>query len=135
MGENAKSPAVLELLRSDRWALAEVATSIGPGLIRFRTPVLSGRRRPGYGRALKVVWAYAAEGSGALPSDGDSARMSDFEDRLCEVVEHDAQAVLVAILIFDGARQWVFYTDDAREFLVRLDRAARVDRRAASGLS
>ena len=41
--------------------------------------------------------------------------MEEFEARVCPVLEHDAHAVLVAILTFDGARQWVFYTRDVPE--------------------
>ena len=58
--------------------------------------------------------------SGALPSDEQSAQMKVFEDRLCMAVERDAHAVLAAVLTFDGARQWVFYSGDVQELLARL---------------
>ncbi len=42
--------------------------------------------------------------------------MQVFEDRLCSTwEEQDTLAVLTAVLTFDGARQWVFYTDDIDE--------------------
>lgn len=112
---------VLDLLRRDVWDLAEVHTDVGIALVRYRAPVLSGRRVEGYERALKVVWPFAQADTGELPSGEESFRMGVFEDRLVEAVEHDAHAVLTAILTFDGARQWVFYTSDVHEFLARLE--------------
>ncbi len=114
------SNPVTELLKADRWSGAEVPTDSGVALIRYRTPVLSGHEARGYSKVLKVVWAYAPEGSGAMPTQDDSSRMEVFENRFCQAVEHDAQAVLVAVLTFDGARQWVFYTRDVRECGTRL---------------
>ena len=47
--------------------------------------------------------------------------MRVFEDRLCDAWEHDAIAVLTAVLTFDGARQWVFYTADTEQCGSRLN--------------
>lgn len=109
------------LLRRDQWDIAEVRTDGGVALIRYRTPVLSRRQVEGYDRVLKIVWAFSPDGTGALPTDEESARMKVFEDRFCEAVEHDGHAVLTAVLTFDGARQWVFYTGDVRECGARLE--------------
>ena len=46
--------------------------------------------------------------------------MKVFEERFCQAVEQDACAVLSAVLTFDGARQWVFYTDDVKGCAERL---------------
>jgi Family of unknown function (DUF695) len=56
-----------------------------------------------------------------MPSASDSFDMGQFEDRLCEVLEVDARAFLAAVLTFDGARQWVFYTADVGECGRRLE--------------
>jgi hypothetical protein len=48
-----------------------------------------------------------------MPAADVSQRMPVFEDRLCGAWECDGLAVLTAVLTFDGARQWVFYTADA----------------------
>jgi hypothetical protein len=56
-----------------------------------------------------------------MPSTTDSVDMGQFEDRLCEVLEADAQAFLAAVFTFDGARQWVFYTADIEECRRRLE--------------
>jgi hypothetical protein len=112
--------AVVELLKRDHWDVAEVVTEVGVALIRYRTPVLTVTDVKSHGRVLKIIWAFANEGSGALPSDEQSAKMRVFEDRFCEAVERDAHAVLTAVLTFDGARQWVFYTGDVRECGARL---------------
>ena len=113
--------ALLEWLRADRWAGVELRTGAGMGLLRYRTPVLKGQAIAGYERVLKIVWPYADEGTGELPTEAQSDEMRVFEDRFCEAVETDAHAVLTAVLTFDGARQWVFYTGDVAECGARLE--------------
>lgn len=113
---------VERLLRADTWTLAEVERDCGIAMLRFRTPVLGGSGpAPGSHRHyVAVCWPYADEGSGELPGEGPSEAMSTFEDRLCGAVEPDALAALAVVLTFDGARQWVYYTDDVDEFARRL---------------
>jgi hypothetical protein len=75
----------------------------------------------GYPRLLTIAWAFDAEGAGSLPSEDESEAMGTFEDRFCDAVECDALAVLTAVLTFDGARQWVFYTSDTKMCGLRLE--------------
>jgi hypothetical protein len=56
-----------------------------------------------------------------MPTQSDSDAMAAFENRLCAALEHDGLAFLAAALTFDGARQWVFYTDDVAECRERLN--------------
>lgn len=92
----------------------------GPFVIRFRTPVVQPGQAGDHRRRLIVCWPYADEDSGAMPSPSDSEAMEVFENRLCDAWERDALAVLAAVLTFDGARQWVFYTGDIEECGERL---------------
>ena len=108
-----RSKQVIAGLRWDKWNIAECSTDHGVGILRYRIPVPRPNEVTGYGRVLRVVWPYAAEGARAMPSPEESAAMGVFEDRLCEALESDAHAYLAAVLTFDGARQWVFYTNDA----------------------
>lgn len=101
-----------DLIKADRWATAESEAPPRKGIIRFRTPILSPHQVKGYPTCLRILWGYAHEGAGALPDDPTSVRLQAFEDRVVEVLEQDAVAVLTAVLTFDGARQWVFYTAD-----------------------
>ncbi|MFA6544020.1 MAG: DUF695 domain-containing protein [Limisphaerales bacterium] len=110
-----------KLLSDDIWSLAEGVTDSGPYIIRFRTPVLGPSDTTGYDKLLTIVWPYADVDTGALPTDEQTAALVQFENRLCEAFEHDAHAVLTAILTFDGARQWVVYTSDFRECGRRLE--------------
>lgn len=55
-----------------------------------------------------------------MPAPSDMQEMSRFEDFLTASVEQDGLAVLTAILTFDGARQWVYYTRDIQQFAERL---------------
>lgn len=109
------SEAVAKLLKDDMWTLAEVDTDLGIAFIRFREPVLGRGQVGDYVHRLSVTWIYADENSGAHPSDEQDGKLAIFENRLCEVLEHDGHAVLTAVLTFDGARQWVFYTRNIPE--------------------
>lgn len=115
-----KSSKVAQVLKDDRWSVANGHTQNGPYIIRFRTPVLAPPDTAGYPERLTILWPYAEEGSGALPSDVDIAALEQFEDRLCAALEHDAHAIVTAVLTFDGARQWVVYTSDFRECAERV---------------
>lgn len=112
--------SVRQLLQDDKNSVAEIATRIGPAVIRFRTPVLGGEEMPGYERLLAILWPYADSGHGELPGSEVLEAMNAFEQAACEVLEQGAQAVLVAVLTFDGARQWVFYTGDVDQCRSRL---------------
>jgi hypothetical protein len=114
-------PTVVEVLRHDRWAAAEGRTETGPWLLRFRTPVLLPGEGGEHRHRLSVLWAYGPEASGELPSEADAKAMGVFEDRLCGAWERDGLAFLSAVLTFDGARQWLFYTYDVSECGQRLN--------------
>ena len=111
---------VLEMMKGDKCRVVEIKTEDGLALLRFRTPVLGGTEVPGYPWMLAAVWAYAEPDTGALPSPEAMEEMERFENRICEAFETDAHAVLVAVLTYDGARQWVFYTSDVDECGARL---------------
>lgn len=115
------SIGVVEALRADKWSVAEVTTESGRALLRYRTPVLAASEADGYVRVLRVLWPYADEGSGEMPDQACSDAMAQFENRLCPALELDAHAYLAAVLTSDGARQWVFYTDDVAECGRRLE--------------
>jgi len=112
---------VRDLIEHAGWTLVEGKTETGPYLLRFRKPVLRPPEVAGYTRCLRVVWPYDEEGSGAMPDRGVSDDMRVFEDRLCAAWERDALAALTAVLTFDGARQWVFYTADVQACGARLN--------------
>lgn len=101
---------VIELIRCDIWSLATGELDVGAWLLRFRTPVLDAAEVSGYHRCLRIVWRYAESGIGALPGEHDRDAMETFENRICDTLERDGLAVLVAVFTFDGGRQWVFYS-------------------------
>jgi hypothetical protein len=110
-----KSRRVAQLLKEDHWAIAEGVVDGAPFIVRFRTPVIEPPHTQGYEQLLMVVWSYAPEGSGELPDEDVSRELGVFEDRLATALEGDAHAVVVAVLTFDGARQWVVYTHSVDE--------------------
>ena len=112
---------VERLLRHDTWATSDGETEGGPFVLRFRTPIIEAGEAAGHSRLVIVCWPYAPEGSGAMPDDTTSNAMGVFEDRLCAAWECDRLAVLAAVLTFDGARQWVWYTRSVVECGKRLN--------------
>jgi len=103
---------ITDLIRRDVWSVADGERADGPVVIRFRSYLPSPTQAHEYEWLLVACWAYADEGTGAMPSKETMKEMEEFEERLCGALERDALAVLTAILTFDGARQWVFYTHD-----------------------
>jgi len=107
-----KNPEIEHLLREDRWKVAQGKVAESPFILRFRDPITSITNTAGYSQLLTILLPYVDEGSGALPSPEALAALDLFEDRLCGALEHDGHAMITAVLTFDGARQWVVYTED-----------------------
>jgi hypothetical protein len=112
---------VERLLQHDAWAASDGETDGGPFILRFRTPVMEAGETEGHPRLVVVCWPYAPDGAGAMPDDTTSSAMGVFEDRICAAWECDCLAVLAAVLTFDGARQWVWYTHNVDECGKRLN--------------
>src|SRR5438874_5331996 len=112
--------AIEEILRDDRWSLAEGHFDTGLCLVRFRTEVPSADATGDHTRLISIEWAYAEEGSGELPDEPTQAEMLQFENDLRDSVQKDALAILMAVVTFEGIRQWVFYTRDEPNFMKRL---------------
>ena len=96
------------------WAVATGGDPQSPMLLRFRQPLPAPDEVAHLGEVLRVLWIYADEGTGALPTDEDADQMGRFENALCDALESDQTAVLTAVLTLDGARQWIFYTGDVQ---------------------
>ena len=106
---------VSQVLRHDAWAGSDGIRNGIPFIIRFRIPVVLPDEGGSHDQKLAVLWGYADEGSGDMPDESESEAMGTFENRLCSAWENDALAFLAAVLTYDGARQWVFYTRDVAE--------------------
>ncbi|MBI1851998.1 MAG: SgcJ/EcaC family oxidoreductase [Planctomycetes bacterium] len=114
------SATLTQWLKNDRWSMGEADATAGKFMVRWRTPVLAAGDVAGYDQRLSVLWPYAPQGAGSLPTSDEGSAMAKFEDRLCAALEGDASAVLTAVVTGDGARQWVFYTGDVDECRKRL---------------
>ncbi len=112
---------VSDLIARDEWAGVSIKKAAGPGILRWRRPVLSPGVDNSHPVLLQVLWAYDDVGSGTMPKSEVLDAMEVFEIRLCAAWETNALAVLTAVLTFDGARQWVFYTDDVESCAKRLN--------------
>jgi hypothetical protein len=110
-----RNPEIAAILHRDRWSITHGVGDVGPYVLRFQQELLPVSDTSGYSELLTILWPYAEEDTGALPSSADLAAMEVFEERLHAALEHDAHAVITAVLTFDGARQWVVYTSDFME--------------------
>ena len=104
-----------KLINYDRWASAEGVWADLPFFLRFRTPILEPSEIGSHIHRVDILWPYAELNTGIPPSHEDSEAMDIFENRLVETLESNVTAVLTAVLIFDGAREWIFYTNDIEE--------------------
>jgi hypothetical protein len=117
---NRRSKQVASAMAGEQWKIVELVGAGGVDMLRYRTPVLGPHDVEGYENVLQILWAYADADSGAAPSRADSEAMGKFEDQLSEALESDALAYLAAVLTFDGARTWIFYTGDLSESSQRI---------------
>ncbi len=102
------------------WYLAEGEIDNLPAFVRFRDNVESFILSGNYRHYLRVVWEFEADEHG-LPSDDETERLESFEDKLCEALEADDHAILSFAMTNDGLRQWVFYTQDVKESVSRIN--------------
>jgi hypothetical protein len=107
-------PKIVAFLQSDHWRQIEGKSEDGRFTLRFRTPVLGPPVTTGFFDVLIIVWDFAHKENGKLPTPDLTEEMDEFESRFCEAVEHDATALLTAVLTAEGSRQWVFYTSDPK---------------------
>ena|SRR5579859_15891 len=111
-----KTFTISGLLKQGGWSVARSGDG-SPDFffLRFRTPVLMPAEVESHPTRLSILWPFADEDSGAVPDPEALEAMTVFEDRICAAFESDSLAVLTAVLTFDGARQWLFYTRDLNE--------------------
>ena len=72
-----------------------------------------------YPQRLNVTWTMNEHEIG-LPTDHETERLTDFENRLVDAVEPDEQSILLGVLTCNGQREYIFQTADPAEFLKRL---------------
>lgn len=111
---------VQDLLAVDQWVRVHGSGPSGHSFLRYRTPVVGAGGAGDFTTRVSVTWPYADEDTGALPDQSDQERLARFENHLVDAWEKGNIAILAAVLTFDGARQWVFYTRDVDECERRL---------------
>lgn len=121
-GESSQHSQVDPVTFEDRWFVAEGSFQDKPVIMRVRGHLkhLVGHWR--YPRRMTVKWTIEHEIAAGLPSGGELERMTGFEERLLDALEDDVQAIAIAVVTFDGAREWIFYTSNLDESLDRINR-------------
>jgi len=115
------SPDLLQFLTSDCWRVVSSQSNSSLAVVRLREDVPAVASRRSFPNCLRVLWAYAEPETDALPDSAEAEEMLTFEEHLSKALEHEHLAVLTAVLTFDGARQWVFYTHDVQQCGVRVN--------------
>ena len=101
---------ILQVIQHDSWFTAEGESEIGAFQLRWRTPLINPEEVPAYSNRLSMNWTYATKDSARLPTEAENQELETFEQQVCELWEHDAHAILTAVLSIAGRREWVFYT-------------------------
>jgi hypothetical protein len=102
------------------WAVAQGTTGDDKPLFVRLKRYEAAFPRASYPHRLDISWPASADAVDGLPTPADMDAMQSFENRLCAVVEPDAQASLCLVLTGAGEREWIFYTRDENEFVQRL---------------
>lgn len=115
-------------LESITWALWDGEYNSQPLLIRFREfPEDFSKSK--YPQRLNIFWKMSAVDQNGLPADVEFEKLSTFEDRLVDAVEHDEHSVLTGVLTCNGEREYIFHTADVPGFLERLTHMAQEEER------
>jgi len=101
------------------WALSEGHTGEYPFVIRARQ-ISPGFPRGRYPTRLNVFWTMALPDENGFPSPEEANKLDTFEDRLIAAVEQDESTWLVAVITGRAEREFVFYLQQAQQFLQRL---------------
>ena len=106
-------------LGSITWAGAEGEHEGHPLLIRFRE-FPDSFPKASYPDRLNLFWQMGEVDQNGWPSEVEFEKLSAFEERLIEAVEHDAHSILSVVLTCNGQKEFVFHTADVGAFLDRL---------------
>lgn len=110
---------IFEIIKNNLWASAEGKNNDLPLQLRFRNELLEKPDVSGYPKLVRLLWSYDGMDDG-LPGNMVKEQMNIFEGEFTPIVEHDASAILVAVITNDGNREWIFYARDMQNFAERL---------------
>ena len=102
---------------TDEWALSEGETDKGPVFIRFRRgdPAVEDQQK--FSTLIVVIWEYEPRDDSGLPTSATMDEMDEFEARILDASDADRDwGSCVAVITFNGAREWRFYTPDVEIF-------------------
>ena len=116
---------IAQYIEADLWQVAKGEGLGHPVVVRYRVPVPPAADVASHDHSLRLSWLFADPGQGAMPGAEALEAMNALERRLHALWEADATAILVAIVTFDGTREWVYYTSDAARCRRRLEDALR----------
>lgn len=102
-----------------RWTLAEGEIDGKVVFIRFRR-FPKAFPRAIYPERLHIFWKMSQPDENGLATAEEHERLSAFEDRLVDAVEHDDHSVLLVALTGGGEKEFLFQTADVPGFLARL---------------
>lgn len=110
---------IIEIIQNNIWSAADGKHNDLPLKLRFRREVMEKPDTSEYPKLVRLYWVYEGLDDG-LPGNMDLEQMNIFENDISRMVEHDASAILVAVITNDGQREWIFYARDMQNFAERL---------------
>lgn len=92
------------------WTFAQGVKASEKYHLRCRRPIPAEADTQGHPVRFSVVWS--CDNGEIPPAPAEETEMTNFERQLCQALEYDGLAFLVAVLTQRGSRHWVFYTFD-----------------------
>jgi hypothetical protein len=103
----------------DTWTVAEGLEDELPVIYRFRTGVPEGVSLPEYPYLLSILWQYEIENQSGMPSKEQNGQQFGFENAL-DQMDNIGHGTLMAVITGNGRREWIWYVNDAQEWLKKL---------------
>jgi hypothetical protein len=106
---------------TDNWTLAQYRDPESPQIWIFRKNQAPSVK-PGsasHPHVCYLTFGYVPEDASGLPSSEDATRLQNIEATDVLDLERGGLAVLVGVALKNGIKDFIFYTSDPKEFLVR----------------
>lgn len=105
----------------DSWFCAEGERAGLPVIIRGRQNLSSIIDATSHQKLLRITWQYAIADSVGLPDRNVAAQMSEFEDKIFDVLECDLLCVFFCVYTHNGIREWCAYSSDVQQCCNRIN--------------
>ena len=107
-----KQPALPDQIPPGSWAVIQGSNQGNLLLARVRRGLGDNVGHAAYPFRVGVVTRVLAVAANGMPTPEENDALQALEDRLCQTLEVDREALLVVALTSNGVKEWVLYTSD-----------------------